>query len=708
MKTFCKLLLATALSLPALYVTAQDSWDSYTRNRSKYPVVSPLKGKMVTHFVGLQADIDLVANKRWGYVLIKAGFRKDEKTGATKCFEAVFAKPDASISPSKISVELIAFDIRKPGIPLATYQAVFHNLQIDLEKKTVRCQIPVSITLTGEYMAFVLVAKPPYINLGATEYKKIGERQLFNGPWDENEKASVFIYNPVPGVKDYEDEPMESTTASSPSTQPVQQALPAGYQYNDFGFAVTANQLYWSKRGSNYARSFFENGKYGMKASDGTVLISAQYDDIHFEYSGFMIASKDGKKGVINEANQVVIPFQYERLDLLYKNTASQIPKGVPLDDLRLIAYQDQNHVGIINGRGAIIFPFRESRMAQVYHFYEAPRNAQGYILSVPADYRKLVKETALIFRFDGAGAVNGNGEIILPFEYKDIQPNYETVRPEWVQVEKEGKTGLFDLRGKWLIQPRFTSDITLLHEPRSDDAPIFPSMLTAIEAVETGDEYVTSLAKAGIMDSLGRSILPFEYDGFGMTFQWQGKRHFWAEKIGKWGLVNIDNQVVIPFEHSKIIKKIVLNHEPFFWVKDAAGQYFGLLSMKNKMVVPFKYKWFGESNGDLLEFTDDKGLSGLLNARGEEVLKAGYDRFAVLKGGYFQCVKGTLSGLVSPEGKLLTELTYRNIYAENLLETYASLFKTKGIAESNVITVLETADASFAYLKSGQLVKLN
>ncbi|MBK7408964.1 MAG: hypothetical protein IPJ40_13430 [Saprospirales bacterium] len=71
-----------------------------------------------------------------------------------------------------------------------------------------------------------------------------------------------------------------------------------------------------------------------------------------------MVASKEGKSGVINEANQMVIPFSYKRLELLYKPLAFQVPQGVPLEDLRLLAIREDGQAGLLNGKGEVIFPF--------------------------------------------------------------------------------------------------------------------------------------------------------------------------------------------------------------------------------------------------------------------------------------------------------------------------------------------------------------
>lgn len=487
------------------------------------------------------------------------------------------------------------------------------------------------------------------------------------------------------------------------------QVAPTGYEYNEYGDLITANQNYWRKRGSNYARSYYEDGKYGMRASDGTILIAAQYDQIHFAYGGFMIAAIDGKHGVVNEANEVIIPFEYYSLQIIYADHAARIPgPEVQRDELRLIAQQEKGQVGIIDGNGQVVSPFRESRLWQVQYFYEAPRNDRGNIMSPPEDYQKILEETALVYRFDGAGILNGKGDTILPFIYDDIETLYGTKNPAWIQVEKDGKHGLYDLAKGWLLPMEYGGELGLLHLLVEDGKPFYPTLFIAQKEVGTR-AYGVPILKAGLIDSTGQEILPFEFDGFGTSFMLDEKRHFVANKEGDWGLINSDHKVIIPFQHTKFLRKYDLDGKPCFALKDSTNTYYGILSLDNELIVPYQYKWFDECNGQLLEFLKEDGQGGLLNAAGEEVFIGDYPGFALLRGGYFQCVNSEgLNGIVSPDGKLILEPTFKGVYPEELIASFSTYFRNNGINEEDVITVLSKDDKVFAFLKNEELVEFN
>jgi len=483
---------------------------------------------------------------------------------------------------------------------------------------------------------------------------------------------------------------------------------PSGYAYNDYGYLVTAQQAYWSDLGSHYTSKFSQNGKSGMKAQDGTVLIPAEYDDLHFQYCGFMVASKEGKFGVINEANKVVIPFSYKRLELLYKPLAFQVPKAVPLEDLRLLATREDGQCGLLNGKGELVFPFRENRYVEVAYFYPGARTTQGYVTTELPDYQSAMRQTALIYHQPGEkGIVAMDGKILLPFEYAVTEVSYGTDEhpaqyPEWVQVcNADNACGIFDLRRRvWMIEPKFYGGIALMHAT----PPLF-----ATQAETEPDEHGVTYTRYGVIDSTGRTVLPFEYMEFGLSFLHQSKLHIWALKMGKWGVINLDNKLVTPFEHPKVIQHLKMERGPHFSLKDPTGEFFGLLSLEGKLVVPFKYKWLGDHNERVIVFVNEQMKCGLVNDQGREVLPGIYTDIQLLRHGFFYINAESKLGVVDPSGKIWVQPTYRGAYLENMLAAFSNDFKAKGIPEAEVVTVLTREDgASFAFLKNGKLISLD
>ncbi len=502
----------------------------------------------------------------------------------------------------------------------------------------------------------------------------------------------------------------------TPAPPETEKPVPPGYAYNDYGYLVTAQQAYWSKLGSHYSNKYYQNGKSGMKAQDGTVLLPAEYDDLHFQYCGFMVASKEGKFGVINEANQIVIPFSYKRLELLYKPQAFQVPRGVPLEDLRLLAVLENGHAGLINGKGEVIFPFRENRYVEVVYFYPGVRTTQGYVTSDPPAYQIAMAQTGLIYHMPREmGVVAMDGQVVLPFEYATMDVYYWAgdllaQHPEWLQVgDADGKVGVFDLRRReWMIEPKFYGGIGPLYVMNPDEKRFGP-LLFGTQAETGPDEDGVTHIRAGVIDSAGRTVLPFEYMGFGLSFLHQGKFHIWAQKTSKWGVVDIDNKVVTPFEHPKVIQRFDMARGPHFSLKDSTDQYFGLLSLEGKMAIPFRYKWLGDHNGRVVIFVNEGMKCGLVDDQGREVLPGIYTDIQLLRHGFFYINAESKLGIVDPSGKMLVQPAYRGAYMENTLPAFSGAFKAKGIPEAEVVTVLTRENgAAFVFLKNGKMVGLD
>lgn len=69
--------------------------------------------------------------------------------------------------------------------------------------------------------------------------------------------------------------------------------------------------------------------KYGLCNEDGTLNENSLYDYIYMNSGGLMTALSQGKYGVINEAGNVVIPFEYDAAPYLDFNAVSENPEQI-------------------------------------------------------------------------------------------------------------------------------------------------------------------------------------------------------------------------------------------------------------------------------------------------------------------------------------------------------------------------------------------
>jgi hypothetical protein len=646
-------------------------------------------------FHGPASGQALYNNRRWGFVFQFAGFRKDTKTGEARFFEAVFSdgtqngRPNADLwqNSYKVAVELIVFDVRKPEKRLATYSGVFCGVSFDQSNGNFRCQIPLSLRLDRN-MAFVLVAKPPYVEAELGTYKTLRDTTYFEGPWIELGKEKPFTYPVLNPLE--EDMAMLKMESQDIGTRQV---------LNDYGYLVPADHYEWTKKGSNYSKSFSKNGKYGMRGGGNAVLIPTEYDNIHFEFSGFMIANKGGKEGVINEANEPIIPFEYKSLDILYRSQVGQVPKGVPLTELRLLARKDGNLWGILDGYGQVVFPFVVcDQPPRVMHFYEAERSAGGEIRSYPLNYENVRRRTAIYFdNSEKPALVNADGQPILTgFEKLNFVTFLNNVA--YVNVQKEVKWGIYNLHGKWVTEAKYAYEPYLVEGTEDKKAPFF----CVGEHSEQGTNF-------GLVDTAGRAVLPFAYDDVFMAFQHDSKWHFWVQKDGQYAIVTAGGHLVLPFQGIKPFGVLMLDGKPLFKFKNPTQKFVGLMTMQGAQAMPAdQYTLLTGHNGKLAVALKANWEYSLLNTRGEAVLSGPYTRIEPIRHGYFWIQTKEGNGVAGPSGKVLMPPTYRAVATEAHLKGYEAMIQNKGIPNKDVVTVLfHPTEGEFAYLLDGRLVKL-
>ena len=422
------------------------------------------------------------------------------------------------------------------------------------------------------------------------------------------------------------------------------------------------------------------------------------------EHPGFRILSRDNHYGVVNDFDEVVIPFEFQRLEVLYTGMATQVPKGVHLRNIRLLASKEGKYFGILDGTGKVVFPYRFTKLAHLHYFYPAERTPYGNLITPPPPYEEVLRQTAIIFRFDSAGVVNGNGEQILPFEFRDVKPVYGSPHPGWVSVHtRDGRAGIFDLHGHWLIEPRFTDVPEVFRNIQLEDMPMYPTLLVANEEKEGRYRY-------GLIDSLGHTVIPFEYDEFGLAFKWKDQWQIWAKKSGKWGMVDYENREVIPFEYGRPNRNYLIDGQLYISVMSPDAQLCGLISGKNEVVLPFQYHSLNPGNDRLLLFLGENKKSGLVDLEGREALPAAYDAISYLRYGYFSLhdYENQVRGVADPDGKIVVELApYNGVYPEDMLHRFSGPFQAKGIEEEEVVTVLTRDEGSWVLLRSGVLMKI-
>ncbi|MBK8623545.1 MAG: WG repeat-containing protein [Saprospiraceae bacterium] len=184
----------------------------------------------------------------------------------------------------------------------------------------------------------------------------------------------------------------------------------------------------------------FDTKKYGIIDKNGDTIVPFIYDLLPNSFSEKMIAKKNGKFGIINSKNQILVDFKYNEL-YSYHPYFITYTKNNKSDEFKLCSVLDTNFVTIVSEKE------NYNKIETVAGLYE--RTTEYYkrnIVFKAYNFKK--RQVLLLFK---------NGEIFQTFPYDDIKgmDNYLKVimnRPD----ELNDLEGLIDWNGNILFKPEY------------------------------------------------------------------------------------------------------------------------------------------------------------------------------------------------------------------------------------------------------------
>lgn len=169
-----------------------------------------------------------------------------------------------------------------------------------------------------------------------------------------------------------------------------------------------------------------KEGKMGIIDKTGKLLVDFLYDYIG-DYNDGLFSARDlkSKYGFIDSANNVIIPFEYDEVNI------SWFSGGIAI-------LQKGNKYGAVDKTNKTVVPFEYDELGIIYGF------DKGYVVGKKGNKIILVDKTGQPINLP-------NIEL-----YEKIQP----IENNWLVVKekKSGKEGIIDLAGKVIIPVKYTS----------------------------------------------------------------------------------------------------------------------------------------------------------------------------------------------------------------------------------------------------------
>lgn len=343
--------------------------------------------------------------------------------------------------------------------------------------------------------------------------------------------------------------------------------------------------------------------KWGVySAKKKKMVIPPRYDE--FDYCGgcggemkYAYASKNGKWGVIDFKNRVLLPFEYG-------HPGHWGMRG----DNWVTSFEQDSLPVVINLKTQKVYTKKDYMSWEVISGILALQKENQYVL------------------------VNEESRQISDFEFEAVADPYDSFHwGRYIAVKKNGKYGLVDDFGKFLIQPDTYTDLFI----RGDQNYI--------------KTYIGE--KAGLLDSLGNELLPNKYQSVNDQFMQvsvgneKGNQLFEVKEDTLYGWFNAATKKLVSPRFSQI--SLTVNRD----------------STQTYMEVAQK---IGEGYHDVLK--------GLYTLGGKEILPPEYDDYDFITQDLLEIKKGDNYGLYSlKKQKMIIPIRYNFIFdvrkAEGILE---------------------------------------
>ena len=396
---------------------------------------------------------------------------------------------------------------------------------------------------------------------------------------------------------------------------------------------------------------FSENNLFGYIDTNGIVKIPAIYDDVSFFQDGIAIVTKNGKSGLINKRNELIVGFNF---DEIYEFS----------NDLAIVMLSDS--FGVINRIGSFVFPPIYKDILMLNNKLIALKNEKGYSI-----YNSDTKEKSEIFyqdikqlNFDQfiiqvgdfIGLLNSSLELKIPILYEAIHPIKDSV----FSYQLDGKMGLISTSGR-LISPAVYDDFSSYDEHSKKiiakfGLKIYYLNLDGTKFITSAFEYFPKAfdiahfyegnaiflknGKFGIMNAQGKVILKPTFAALGKVSEFIP-----VTKAGKWGFMDINGKMILEYKFTAIeafydfgfiveldgllgllgndLKQLLsMNHQSIKRLGNnqlvaMKDEKFGIYSITGEQVIPFSFDLVQLHDEDCLTLNNEKGISYFfLNSR--------------------------------------------------------------------------------------------
>ncbi|MGH1518408.1 WG repeat-containing protein [Chryseobacterium sp. JK1] len=356
-----------------------------------------------------------------------------------------------------------------------------------------------------------------------------------------------------------------------------------------------------------------KNNKYGFLDTKGNEIIPMMYDEVGFFSQGLCRVSQNEKYGFIDPKGKVVIPIIYDAVDNSHTDSIVIVSKNKK-------------------------WAFFDSKGKQLSEFiYD--KVFSGYNLNIPPPSD--ISEVTTYFK-NGAVLVVKNKKY--EFLNEKIKPAFQGNIFDLASVFDTYKNAIVKKNNKYgIIKPDGTAKV-----------PVEYDWIGYFDTNHNSSEYYNA-KKGKVFHIYNRNLKKIgeSYEKVSNDFSVSTPAIIFKNLKGKYGMVNSDGFILIPFEYQELDK---LNKDLFLGKKNGK---LGIIDKNGKQKIPFEYKNLYDLNEEGLFVADAK----IIDINNKTIL-SGYESLIPVHYNDHQFIvsKNKKYGVVDLKSKILLPLEYDEI----------------------------------------------
>lgn len=263
-----------------------------------------------------------------------------------------------------------------------------------------------------------------------------------------------------------------------------------------------------------------ENNTQQLQDLNGKVLLD-NLTDGYVLMDKYLLAKQYGRYGVANAAGKLIIPFEYQDI---------QIESDIATSFIVSITNDEVSKQGIINRYGDWIYPLTTSR---IEHAHYDSNYDQDYFIVV--NHKNLATDKGL------TGLLDDRGYWAIMPQYDEVQPlNACTEKPLYLQVRQQDKTALVDQNEDIILPFQSEQHIELFNNELAQSLFLRSTLFTGSTATGMSADIKDEIESAQIIDIHGKAVLTSEAPITKLLYQ----PLYTYQQEGKFGI--IDNKANI------------------------------------------------------------------------------------------------------------------------------------------------------------------